>query len=87
MSDQPQTIFTIGHSNIDLEAFGDLLLAQEIEVVVDVRSSPYTKFAVALMPVVASAPAPNHGFVRARYTINACRAGSLTLNVHPSAVL
>jgi uncharacterized protein (DUF488 family) len=46
MSNESQPLFTIGHSNIPLEALGDLLLAQDIQVVVDVRSSPYTKYAV-----------------------------------------
>jgi len=40
-----QTIFTIGHSNLDLEAFIKLLKDNDIEVLVDVRSNPYSRFA------------------------------------------
>lgn len=41
----PQTIFTIGHSNHDLETFLGLLKQNGIEVVVDIRSNPYSRFA------------------------------------------
>jgi len=40
-----KTIFTIGHSNLDLEAFIKLLKDNVIEVLVDVRSNPYSQFA------------------------------------------
>lgn len=40
-----QKIYTIGHSNQDMESFIDLLKSKSIEVVVDVRSSPYSKYA------------------------------------------
>jgi uncharacterized protein (DUF488 family) len=40
-----QTIFTIGHSNLDLEAFIKLLKDNDIKVLVDVRSDPYSRFA------------------------------------------
>ena len=39
------TAYTVGHSNHSLEAFLDLLKRHEIEVVVDVRSSPYCRYA------------------------------------------
>ena len=39
------TAFTVGHSNHSLEAFLDLLERHGIEVVVDVRSSPYCRYA------------------------------------------
>ncbi len=39
------TIFTLGHSNHPLEAFLDLLQQHRIEMVVDVRSSPYSRYA------------------------------------------
>ena len=42
-SDHP-TIFTIGHSNQPTEAFLDLLRQHDIDVVVDVRSSPFSRF-------------------------------------------
>ena len=39
------TIFTLGHSNHPLEVFLDLLQQHRIETVVDVRSSPYSRYA------------------------------------------
>jgi len=39
------TIFTIGHSNHDIEYFLGLLAGNGIEAVADVRSAPYSKFA------------------------------------------
>ncbi len=41
---QPVTIFSIGHSNQSIETFFALLRQHEIEVLVDVRSSPYSKY-------------------------------------------
>jgi len=38
------TIFSIGHSNQSLETFFALLRQHEIQVLVDVRSSPYSKY-------------------------------------------
>ena len=38
-------LWTIGHSNHPLEAFLDLLTRHRIEVLVDVRSSPYSRYA------------------------------------------
>ncbi|MFZ4509200.1 MAG: DUF488 family protein [Fimbriimonas sp.] len=40
----PVTIYTIGHSNHQIEAFLDLLQRHEIAVVADVRSSPYSRW-------------------------------------------
>ncbi|HDS29540.1 MAG TPA: DUF488 domain-containing protein [Firmicutes bacterium] len=40
------TAYTIGHSNIEIEQFLELLKQHEIQILVDVRSSPYSKFAV-----------------------------------------
>jgi uncharacterized protein (DUF488 family) len=37
-------LFTIGHSNHSLEVFLSLLSAQAIEVVVDTRSQPYSRY-------------------------------------------
>ena len=37
-------VFTVGHSNVTLEAFIALLKQQGIEVLVDVRSQPYSKY-------------------------------------------
>jgi uncharacterized protein (DUF488 family) len=39
------TVYTIGHSSHPFETFAGLLAGHEIEVVVDTRSSPYSKFA------------------------------------------
>jgi hypothetical protein len=39
------TIWTVGHSNSSLDAFVDLLVRHGIEGVVDVRSSPYSRYA------------------------------------------
>ncbi len=39
------TLWTVGHSNHPLGAFLDLLAQHRIEVVADVRSSPYSRYA------------------------------------------
>lgn len=39
-----KVIFTIGHSNMSIEEFIDLLKNNKIELLVDVRSSPYSKY-------------------------------------------
>jgi len=44
MSDST-TIFTIGHSDHDMETFIGLLREHDITVVVDVRSQPYSRWA------------------------------------------
>jgi uncharacterized protein (DUF488 family) len=41
---KPLTIFSIGHSNQSIEAFLALLQQHQIQVLVDVRSSPYSKY-------------------------------------------
>lgn len=38
-------IYTVGHSNHSMERFLELLRTYDVEVLVDVRSSPYTKYA------------------------------------------
>lgn len=38
-----KTIFTIGHSNLGIIEFIKLLLANQIEFLIDVRSAPYSK--------------------------------------------
>jgi uncharacterized protein (DUF488 family) len=40
----PLTIFSIGHSNQSIEAFLALLRQYQIQVLVDVRSSPYSRY-------------------------------------------
>jgi uncharacterized protein (DUF488 family) len=39
-----RTVFTIGHSSHPAERFADLLQQHRIEVLVDTRSSPYSKY-------------------------------------------
>ena len=53
-------VYTVGHSNVSQEAFVALLKAHDIEVLVDVRSAPYSKFVPhfngdALKPAVVRA--------------------------------
>lgn len=43
MVDQVQTLFTIGHSTSDVENFVSKLASHNVDVVVDVRSSPYSR--------------------------------------------
>jgi uncharacterized protein (DUF488 family) len=38
------TVYTIGHSNHEFDAFLDLLRNHDIQVVIDVRSSPYSRY-------------------------------------------
>jgi uncharacterized protein (DUF488 family) len=38
-------IYTIGHSNIPIEQFMGLLAQHEIEILVDIRSHPYSRYA------------------------------------------
>lgn len=46
MTDHPELpIYTIGHSSHSEERFLELLAGHDIEVVVDVRSRPYSRFA------------------------------------------
>jgi uncharacterized protein (DUF488 family) len=41
----PNTVYTIGHSNLKFDEFLKLLNTYKIQVVVDVRSVPYSKYA------------------------------------------
>jgi len=45
MAQKPVDIYSVGHSNHELERFLALLRENEIEVVVDVRSNPRSRFA------------------------------------------
>src|SRR5437879_3976652 len=56
----PATILTIGHSNHSIEKLVGLLQARGVEVVVDTRSQPYSKYTVqfnreALQSAIAGA--------------------------------
>ena len=42
---ETSTIFTIGHSSLDTESFIRLLKDNSIDIVVDVRSNPYSRYA------------------------------------------
>lgn len=44
LQDKPLSIFSIGHSNQSVEAFLALLQQREIQVLVDVRSRPYSRY-------------------------------------------
>ena len=41
---QPVTIFSIGHSNQSIQAFIELLRQHNIQTLIDVRSSPYSRY-------------------------------------------
>jgi uncharacterized protein (DUF488 family) len=45
MPDEPLAIWTVGHSNHPLDTLLDLLRTEQIEVLVDVRSAPYSRYA------------------------------------------
>src|SRR4051812_24830189 len=56
----PERLFSIGHSNHDLERFLELLRARGVEVLEDVRSQPYARYAThfsqeTLRPAVTAA--------------------------------
>ena len=38
-----RTIYTLGHSNLAFAAFADLLSAQSVEILVDVRAAPWSR--------------------------------------------
>ena len=44
MKNQFSTIFSIGHGNKSLEEFLEELLAYNIEYLIDVRTTPYSKW-------------------------------------------
>lgn len=44
MNDQPQTVYTIGHSNHTIETLVELLQKNEVQVIVDVRSTPRSRY-------------------------------------------
>ena len=45
MSRKPRPIHTIGHSDLDLERFMDLLERDRVQLAADVRSMPYSRHA------------------------------------------
>jgi uncharacterized protein (DUF488 family) len=45
MGELESVLFSVGHSNKSIDHFVDLLRTQKLEVVVDVRSHPYSRYA------------------------------------------
>ena len=43
--DETGSVYTIGHSNHTMETFLNLLHGQQIEVLIDTRSSPFSRYA------------------------------------------
>ena len=43
--DAPGSVYTIGHSNHTLEVFVGLLQSHHIEVLIDTRSAPFSRYA------------------------------------------
>lgn len=41
----PPVLWTVGHSNLDFKAFVELVVGEQIQYLVDVRSFPYSRFA------------------------------------------
>ncbi|MBK6798495.1 MAG: DUF488 domain-containing protein [Acidobacteria bacterium] len=37
-------LYSIGHSNVSIEAFVKLLIERQMEILVDVRSQPYSRY-------------------------------------------
>ena len=58
---QLRTIWTIGHSNLELERLFDLLAAVQIDTLVDVRSAPYSKYVPQANREVLSAACAQRG--------------------------
>ena len=54
-------VWTIGHSNHTIEIFLDLLVTQRIDVLVDVRSSPYSRYASHFNKEAIQAPLEDRG--------------------------
>jgi uncharacterized protein (DUF488 family) len=42
--DNENSLWSIGHSNIQFEKFADLILSRELELIADVRSTPFSKY-------------------------------------------
>lgn len=63
MATTESALFTIGHSNHPVQLFVDLLSKNNIQVVVDVRSAPYSRFV----------PQFNKGAIEATLSLNGFR--------------
>jgi uncharacterized protein (DUF488 family) len=60
-TESPQTLWSIGHSNHPIERFVELLRQHRIDVLVDVRTSPYSKYAGQFAREVLAAVLPREG--------------------------
>ncbi len=60
MKSSDLTIWTIGHSNHPLVRFVELLRSHDIQVVADVRSRPYSRFAPQFNRQALAAALPEH---------------------------
>jgi uncharacterized protein (DUF488 family) len=58
----PTTVWTIGHSNHPVDRFLDLLAQHGIDAVVDVRSSPYSRYASQFNREAIDAALSERGF-------------------------
>lgn len=58
---ETRTIWTVGHSDAELDDLFRLLAAQGIDTIVDVRSSPYSKFVPQANRECVEAAARNRG--------------------------
>ena len=45
MADQPLVVLTVGHSNVPIERLLELLKTHGVEVLVDIRSQPFSRYA------------------------------------------
>ena len=61
MSCPENTIFTIGHSNYEMDKFLGLLRQHHTEVVADVRSVPYSKYSPQFNKDILEKVLSNHG--------------------------
>lgn len=62
LNNKTNTIYTIGHSNHEIDKFMRLLKQHGIEVVADVRTSPYSKYSPQFNKDVIKTALNNNGF-------------------------
>ncbi|HVP12948.1 MAG TPA: DUF488 domain-containing protein [Phycisphaerae bacterium] len=55
------TFFTIGHGTAELDVLFKVLAAQTVDILVDVRSSPYSRYVPQANREILSAAAQRHG--------------------------
>ena len=89
LPDPPHPIYTIGHSNQTLSAFLDLLAGQQIAVLVDIRSQPYSKYAPQFNAAALKAGVVAAGYSTCRWARNwagARRAVSSMMRLGTSSI-